>query len=59
MPVVPVIRAKGWKRPAPEGEWLYRPLTGKLEQTELVLIPYYTFSNRGESDMRVWIPVRY
>ena len=56
---MPVIRAKGWKRPAPEGEWLYRPLTGKLEQTELVLIPYYTFSNRGESDMRVWIPVRY
>lgn len=56
---MPVIRAKGWKRPAPEGEWLYRPLAGSLEQVELMLIPYYTFSNRGESDMRVWIPVRY
>jgi len=56
---MPVVKAKGWKRPAPEGEWLYRPLTGKPQQTELTLIPYYTLANRGESDMRVWIPVRY
>ena len=56
---MPVVKAKGWKRPAPEGEWLYRPLAGKLEQTVLTLIPYYVLANRGESDMRVWIPVRY
>ena len=56
---MPVIKAKGWKRPAPEGDWLYRPFAGKLEETTLHFIPYYTFSNRGESDMRVWIPVRY
>ncbi len=35
---------------------LYKPL-GKTEKTpiRLMLIPYYAFSNRGESDMAVWI----
>ncbi len=56
---MPVIKAKGWRRPAPEGDWLYRPLKGKPEETLLTLIPYYALANRGESDMRVWIPVRY
>lgn len=55
--LMPVIRAKGWQRPAPEGDWLYRPFTGELEEKTLTLIPYYAFSNRGESDMRVWLPV--
>ena len=57
--LMPVIRAKGWQRPAPEGEWLYRAFSGKLEPAELTLIPYYAMANRGVSDMRVWIPVRY
>ena len=57
--LMPVIKAKGWKMPAPEGDWLYRPLNRKLEQTLLTLIPYYALANRGESDMRVWIPVHY
>ena len=56
---MPIIKAKGWRRPAPEGDWLYRPLAGRLEQTELIFIPYYAMANRGESDMRVWIPVKY
>lgn len=56
--LMPVIKAKGWQRPAPEGDWLYRPYSGKLVEKTLTFIPYYTFSNRGESDMRVWIPVR-
>jgi len=57
--MMPVIRAKGWRRPAPDGNWLYRPMTGRLEQTELIFIPYYAMANRGKSDMRVWIPVKY
>lgn len=56
--LMPVIKAKGWQRPAPQGDWLYRPYTGELVEKTLTFIPYYTFSNRGESDMRVWIPVR-
>ena len=56
--LMPVIKAKGWQRPAPEGDWLYRPYSGQLVEKTLTLIPYYAFSNRGESDMRVWIPVR-
>lgn len=55
---MPVIRTRGWKRPAPRREWLYRPLAGELEETELTFIPYYAFGNRGESDMQVWTLVR-
>lgn len=57
--LLPVIKAKGWQRRAPESNWLYRPFTGKLVQKELTFIPYYAFANRGETDMRVWIPVKY
>lgn len=56
--LMPVIKAKGWQRPAPEGDWLYRPYSGKLVEKTLTFIPYYAFSNRGGSDMRIWIPVR-
>ncbi|MBR6766814.1 MAG: glycoside hydrolase family 127 protein, partial [Clostridia bacterium] len=55
----PVIKADGWQRPAPEGNWLYRPFAGKLEKKTLTFIPYFAFANRGESDMRVWVPVKY
>ena len=26
-----------------------------MEKTEITLIPYYGFANRGETDMRVWM----
>ena len=56
---MPVIKVRGWQHPAPEGEWLYRPFSGALCEKTLTFIPYYAFANRGESDMRVWIPVCY
>ena len=28
--------------------------TQNKEKTEAVLIPYYAFANRGESEMQVW-----
>jgi len=32
-------------------------LTGKINNEELKLIPYYLWSNRGVNKMKVWIPV--
>jgi DUF1680 family protein len=46
----------------PSGQWdrtLYRPLEPKSESTIRVqLIPYFAWSNRGPSEMSVWLPVR-
>jgi DUF1680 family protein len=56
---MPVLKVSGWQRPAPEGDWLYRPVSGAPEAKTLIFVPYYTFANRGESDMRVWIPLKY
>jgi DUF1680 family protein len=46
----------------PAGDWngkLYRPLNDVREQpVDVRLIPYYAWSNRGESEMSVWLPVR-
>jgi DUF1680 family protein len=37
---------------------LYRPLAGDpVRHLQLRLIPYYAWSNRGESEMTVWIPL--
>lgn len=36
-------------------EGLYRPLDNKKTPIRLMLVPYYTFANRGESDMAVWL----
>ena len=37
---------------------LYQPLSsGELKRIPLRLIPYYAWSNRGPSDMTVWIPL--
>ena len=45
--------------PASEGGTLYRRLSvGSPEAISLRLIPYYAWSNRGESQMSVWLPVR-
>lgn len=55
---VPVLTARGVRRPSPKGEWLYRRFDGKTEDISVTLIPYFAFANRGESDMRVWIPVK-
>lgn len=55
---MPVLHVRGWKRPAPRREWLYRPLQAELQETELTFIPYYAFGNRGECDMEVWTLLR-
>ncbi|MBR2876317.1 MAG: glycoside hydrolase family 127 protein, partial [Clostridia bacterium] len=34
---------------------LYRPLKNEKTPARIMLIPYYTFANRGESDMAVWL----
>jgi DUF1680 family protein len=45
--------------PAGDGATLYRQLpVGKTVPVGLRLIPYYAWSNRGESQMTVWLPVR-
>ena len=54
---LPTLRARGWQRKA-EGDWLYRPYRAAYEARPLTFIPYYAFANRGENDMRVWVPVR-
>lgn len=37
-----------------ESEHLYKPATDDYEKTEIKLIPYYAFANRGTSEMLVW-----
>ena len=38
---------------------LYRDYApGKEEKMSLRLIPYFAWANRGEGEMRVWIPAR-
>ena len=44
--------------PAPKAGTLYRPIQ-KTEKkpVELKFIPYYTWANRGENEMSVWVRV--
>jgi hypothetical protein len=55
---VGVITASGWKTEADSGaEWLYRKNTAteKKIKTKIKWIPYYSWANRGENEMRVWV----
>jgi DUF1680 family protein len=56
----------GNKRPVSSAGWdnlLYRPLTPRALKrpdrgmVEVVLVPYYTWANRGLSMMEVWLPL--
>jgi DUF1680 family protein len=55
---VTVVEADAVVRPS--GDWegqLYRPLSREAEQKIRVrLVPYFAWSNRGESEMSVWVP---
>ncbi|MGD9636829.1 MAG: glycoside hydrolase family 127 protein [Pirellulales bacterium] len=55
---VTVIETEGVA--ASSGDWegqLYRPLAaGKTRRIPLRLIPYFAWSNRGQSEMSVWLP---
>lgn len=37
---------------------LYENLSEKFEKTKIRLIPYYSFANRGKSDMLIWMNYR-
>ncbi|MEU7745053.1 beta-L-arabinofuranosidase domain-containing protein [Nonomuraea sp. NPDC049158] len=55
-----VLRADGALAPGP-AESSYRPYGQPLpsaRSTDITLIPYYAWANRGPHAMRVWIPVR-
>ena len=51
--IVPLV-AEGWKaRPAEE---LYTRQRPPREAADIRLVPYYTWGNREENQMRVWLP---
>jgi hypothetical protein len=57
---VTVIETTALVKPA--GDWsdqLYRPLSRERQKEfRLRFIPYFTWSNRGASEMSVWVPLR-
>ena len=53
---VALIEATGYRRKTEEVDRnLYQPLNENLESIQLKFIPYYSFANRGESEMIVWV----
>ena len=59
---VSVVRARGVYAKEDEARGpLYRPAGSirlDVEETDLKLIPYFAWANRGSSQMKVWIPKR-
>ena len=57
---ISVLKGKALRLPA--GKWdgtLYRNISSKTPQIiDVTFIPYYTWGNRGHSEMTVWLPVR-
>ncbi len=51
---VPQLSVRAWRTVREEDAPLYRRKTQNKEKVEAVLIPYYAFANRGESEMQVW-----
>ncbi len=51
---VPALRVDGYCRNQADGA-LYSTYACDLKPTQLRFVPYYTFANRGESDMTVWV----
>lgn len=53
---LPVLHAVGWRRdPIAFGDALYRRAADARQVQPLTFIPYYSFANRGETEMIVWI----
>ncbi|WP_316829871.1 glycoside hydrolase family 127 protein [Pedobacter aquatilis] len=48
---VKMIEPDNWKNV------LYRPVNDKNIETEIKLVPYFAWGNRGHSEMSVWLPV--
>lgn len=55
---LPAIRVNGWHKKYEEKEGLYRTFKSDFEPARLRFVPYYTFANRGECDMQVWVKIR-
>ncbi|MBP3369416.1 MAG: glycoside hydrolase family 127 protein [Clostridia bacterium] len=53
-----VIDCEGYYRVDAESGKLYAPYSLKLEPTNIRMIPYHCFANRGESDMLVYLNVK-
>ena len=51
--IVPLV-AEGWQ--AKPTEELYTRQRPPREAADIRLVPYYTWGNRGENQMRVWLP---
>lgn len=49
-----VINAEGWRTLGFDG--LYTSRRPEREKTEIKMIPYYAWGNRGLGQMRVWLP---
>lgn len=47
-----VLELKGYKKP--KKTTLYSKMTSNKEEITVKLVPYYTFANRGETEMQVW-----
>ncbi len=50
------IRAQGYR--VEKGDGLYSEQAPVFHDCEIVLVPYYTWGNRGLNQMRVWLPER-
>lgn len=50
------IKIKGFKRL--DSDAIYKRMGFNFEDRELIFVPFHTFANRGESDMRVWVNYR-
>ena len=50
------VTIAGWE--VQDSGALYSTKKPALVEKEIRLIPYYTWANRGENQMRVWLPVK-
>ena len=48
---IKMVTTNNWKNV------LYRPIEDKNTTTEIKLVPYFAWGNRGHSEMSVWLPV--
>lgn len=55
---VQTLECVGWHRKQQPNAPLYAPLEDDLEPISLKWIPYFSFANRGETEMIVWVQVR-
>ena len=52
------VTVKGTRLVAEDSEALYFTEGYREEDARLKLIPYFMWGNRGENQMRVWLPVK-